>query len=153
MRFIALAIVVFALAACNSAASGPTSSTSSSTTTIDDDTCERVAEATVSFVTDLIDELDETRLIDFRERDAWSDDLVKLERLGTDLDIRAEALRCDASTIRQFVLERVDLATQGPLSEGLVDFLLAPPTTTTTTTGAPPSTEAASDSSTTTGGG
>jgi len=147
VRFLALVLAVLAVGACTSdEPAGPTSSTSSSTTTIVDDTCDRVAEDTVAFVEALLAELDTTRLIEFRERADWPDELVRLERLGADLDIRVDALGCDADGIRLAVLERADLSSAGPLSEGIVEFLLEPPTTTaepgsTSTSGAPPPTE------------
>jgi hypothetical protein len=127
-------------AACSSSPAGPTSSTSSSTTTIVDDTCDRVASDSVGFIEDLLAELDETRLIEFRERGAWNDDLVRLERRGADLDIRAAALGCDPESVRRTVLEQSDFATSGPLAAGLVEFLLVPPTTTTTTAAPTPTT-------------
>ncbi len=125
----ALLVGALALSACTSSdePAGPTSSTSSSTTTIVDDTCDRLADDTVAFVGELLDELDGTRLIEFRERSNWTEDLVRLERLGADLDLRANALGCDAGPLRLSVLERADLAASGPLSEGLVAFLLDPP--------------------------
>jgi hypothetical protein len=128
VRPLAAVALLLLLGACSDdTPAGPTSSTSSSTTTIVDDTCERVADDTVVFVEALLDELDETRLVEFRERGDWPDDLVRLERLGTDLDIRVRALRCDATAIRDSVLQRADLASSGPLSEGIVAFLLSPP--------------------------
>lgn len=132
-RFLALAVVVFAVTSCDSGTAGPTTTTSSTTTTIDNDTCERVADDTVSFVNALVSRLDETRLAEFRDRDRWSDDLVDLDNAGRDLDLRVNALGCDPAAIRQQALEQSDLIPSGPLSAGLIDVLLNPPTTTTTT--------------------
>jgi hypothetical protein len=126
--FVCVALVLGACSGDTPADS--TASTSSTTTTIVGDTCERVADDAVTFIQDLLDELDRTRLVGFRERDDWSDDLVRLERLGADLDIRADVLRCDAAAIRRSVLERADLSSSGPLSEGLVEYLLDPPPST-----------------------
>ena len=131
-RFLAIAVVVFAVAACDSGSAGPTTSTSSTTTTIDNDTCERVASNTIDFVNALVSRLDDTRLAEFRDREGWSDDLVDLDRAGRDLDLRVNALGCDPDEIRQRALEQADLNPGGPLSAGLVDVLLNPPTTTTT---------------------
>jgi hypothetical protein len=133
LRFLAIALVVFAVASCDSGSGGPTTTTSSTTTTIDNDTCERVGDDTVAFVNALVSQLDGTRLAEFRDRDRWSDDLVDLDRAGRDLDLRVNALGCDPDAIRQQALERSDLIPEGPLSAGLIDVLLNPPTTTTTT--------------------
>ena len=133
LRFLALAAVVFVIAACDSGSAGPTTSTSSTTTTIDNDTCDRVAGDTVEFVNALVSRLDDTRLAEFRDRERWSEDLVDLDRAGRDLDLRVNALGCDPVAIRQQALEQADLNPGGPLSAGLIDVLLNPPTTTTTT--------------------
>ncbi len=98
---------------------------------------------------DLIDQLDETRLAEFKETADWPEDLKKLERLGADLDIRASALGCDADAIRQAVFDRADLAPGGPLSEGLVDLLLSVPSTTEPTTATTTAPETTTSSPTT----
>jgi hypothetical protein len=160
-RFLAVAVVVFVLAACDSGSAGPTTSTSSTTTTIDNDTCERVAGDTIDFVNALVSRLDDTRLAEFRDREGWSDDLVDLDRAGRDLDLRVNALGCDPDAIRQRALEQADLNPGGPLSAGLVDVLLNPPTTTTTSVAVTTTTTIADDptssvvdsTSTTVGGG
>ncbi len=137
LRFIALAAVVVAVAACDSAtdlaAPGSTTTASSTTTTIEDDTCERVAVDTVAFLDSLIRVLDDTRLAEITERRAWPDDLRDLEQTGTDLDIRVAALGCDPAAIQQHALREANLIPGGPLSEGLIAVLMTSSTTTSAT--------------------
>lgn len=128
-----LVVVFLAFVACESGTTSPTTSTSSTTTTIENDTCERVAADTVSFLDSLIEELDDTRLAEFRDPTDWPEDLRDLERAGRDLDIRVAALGCDPTAIQQRALDEANLIPGGPLSEGLIGVLLAPPTTTSTT--------------------
>ena len=134
LRIGALVVVFLAFVACESGTTSPTTSTSSTTTTIENDTCDRVAADTVSFLDSLIEELDDTRLAEFRDRADWPDDLRDLERAGRDLDIRVAALGCDLAAIQQRALDEANLVPGGPLSEGLIGVLLAPPTTTSSTT-------------------
>ena len=143
LRFAIAVVAVLALAACDSAPSTSepivavtttVAATSSTTTTIVDDNCELVATDTVSFLESLIRVLDDTHLAEFRDRGDWSEDLTDLQQASRDLDIRAEVLECDSAAIQQRALDEADLAPGSPLSEGLLDVLLAPPTTTTTTT-------------------
>jgi len=159
LRFVAFATVaIFAFVACSSAGSapGPTTTTSTTTTTIVDDNCERVGADTVLFLDTLIRVLDETRLAEFRDRGAWPDDLVDLERASRDLDIRVAALGCDPESIQQRVLDEANLVPGGPLSEGVIDVLLTPSSSTSTTTTEvvettePPSTSTTTDDATTT---
>ena len=136
MRSRAVAAFVVVVAACNTSAAEPTATTPSSTTTttIENDTCERVAADTVRFLDDLISELDETRLREFADRDAWPQELLDLERAGRDLDIRVRALRCDPGAIQQRAFSEADLDPEGPLSERLLELLLTPEEPATTTT-------------------
>lgn len=121
------------------------SPSSTTTTTIENDTCERVAADTVRYLDDLVDELDDTRLREFTDRGGWPEGLVELERAGRDLDIRVRALRCDPAEIQQRAFAEADLDPDGPLSERLLELLLAPEPPVTTTTGsvAPTTTTAA----------
>ena len=131
-----MAVVVLALAACDSATTttGPTTTTSSTTTTIVDDNCELVAADTVAFLNTLILALDDTRLAEFLDKEAWPDDLRDTERSGMDLDLRVAALGCDPKAIQQQALNEANLIPGGPLSEGLLNVLLTSPSTTTPTT-------------------
>ena len=127
MRLRWLIVPLLLVAACDSSPAvetAPPPETSSTTTTIDDDDCEKVAEATVDFLEDLIDELDETRLRELLDRGAWPEDLADLERQGRDLDLRSEALRCDPAVIQQHAFREADLDPDGPLSEYLLELLL-----------------------------
>lgn len=117
------------LAACQSATvetTVTTGTTSTTTTTIENDTCDRVGEDTVRYLAGLLDVLDSTALRDFTDRSAWPEELVDLERQGRDLDLRADALRCDQAAIQQRAFSDVDLNRQGPLARELVELLLAP---------------------------
>jgi hypothetical protein len=69
-----------------------------------------------------------------------------LERLGADLDIRSDFLGCDPESVRRAVLEQADLSSSGPLSEGLVAYLLDPPSASTPQQDPDPSTESVSTS-------
>jgi len=137
LRFIALAAVVVAVAACDSATDlavpGSTTTASSTTTTIEDDNCERVASDTVAFLDSLIRVLDDTRLAEIKERRVWPDDLRDLEQTGTDLDLRVAVLGCDPASIQQHALREANLIPGGPLSEGLIAVLMTSSTTTSAT--------------------
>jgi hypothetical protein len=147
-----LVTAVLVFAACDSNADpGPTTSSSSTTTTtIENDTCDRVAADTATYLEDLIDTLDETRLEELVDVEAWGGGLRGLQRAGKDLDLRVGALRCDAVEIQQRAFAEADLIPDGPLSAQLLEMLLTPstittiPETTTTTVvdGATTSTEA-----------
>lgn len=142
MRLRFAVVLVLVLVACDSSSSdptGPTTSTSTTTTTIDNDTCDRVAADTVRYLEDLIDTLDETRLRELRDPDAWGQDLRDLQRAGKDLDLRVAALRCDPVEIQQRAFAEADMTPEGPLSAELLALLLSsePTETTTTQTGAP----------------
>lgn len=156
MRTRPAAAFVLVVAACSPSVAEPTATVPSSTTTttIENDTCERVAADTVRFLDDLISELDETRLREFADRQAWPEDLIDLERSGRDLDIRVRALRCDPAVIQQTAFAEADLDPKGPLSERLLELLLAPEEpATTTTSSTTTATTAATESTTTTGVG
>jgi len=132
--------LILVLVACDSSSSdptGPTTSSSTTTTTIDNDTCERVADATVKYLEELIDTLDETRLRELTDPSMWGEDLRDLQRAGKDLDLRVNALRCDVVAIQQRAFAEADLVPDGPLSAELLDLLLSPsePVTTTTAPG------------------
>ncbi len=102
------------------------------------------------FLDDLISELDEIRLREFVDREAWPRDLVDLERAGRDLDIRVRALRCDPAAIQQKAFGEADLNPEGPLGERLLELLLAPPEPPTTTTSSSTTTSTAVSETTTT---
>lgn len=122
--------LVLLVTACESSAEpstsvpGTTTSTSTTTTTIPNDTCERVAEDTVDFLEDLIDELDDTSLAVLSDPATWPDDLRALDRAGMDLDLRVAALRCDPTEIQGAALAEADIAPDGPLSSLLLELLL-----------------------------
>jgi len=126
----ALFSLLILVAACDSSSTpsttaiGTTTSTSTTTTTIPNDTCERVAEDTVDFLEDLIDELDETSLVALSDPANWPDDLRRLDRAGMDLDLRVAALRCDPAEIQGAALAEADIAPDGPLSALLLELLL-----------------------------
>ncbi len=129
MRLSAVVALLVVVAACESSPVGPvgpTTSGSTTTTTIDNDTCERVADATVGYLEDLIEGLDATRLSEFTDLEEWPQELRDLRRAGKDLDLRVNALRCDPVAIQQRAFAEANLDPQGPLSEELLELLLAP---------------------------
>jgi hypothetical protein len=134
-RLTASAILVVAMvliAACEAGADpAPTSSSSTTTTTIDNDTCDRVAEDTVSYLEDLVDTLDATRFDELVRPEEWGSELRDLQRAGKDLDLRVSALRCDVAEIQGRAFSEADLVPGGPLSGRLLELLLTPTTTTT----------------------
>lgn len=135
MRSFPVLLLCVVLVACDSGAEpGPTTSTSTTTTTIDNDTCDRVGADTASYLEDLIDTLDETRLRELLDVEGWGEELRDLQRAGKDLDLRVTALRCDPIVIQQRAFAEADMTPNGPLSAELLDLLFAPTTITTTTT-------------------
>ena len=90
---------------------------------------------TVSFLDALIRVLDDIRLADFTNLAAWPEDLIGLKRTSRDLDLRVGVLRCDATAIWQSALDEARLVPGSPLSEGLIEVLLAPSATPATTIG------------------
>ena len=149
-----LLVLVLALVACDSSPAvddtGPTTTSSTTTTTIDNDTCERVAADTVRYLEELIDALDETSLRELSGIDEWPQELRDLQRAGKDLDLRVDALRCDPAAIQQRAFAEADLDPEGPLSERLLELLLAPDPLTTTTSS---STTSTTETTSTTSGG
>lgn len=118
-------VLALVLTACQSAAPTPTTAPPgpTTTTTIVNDTCARLAEDAADYLELVIQVLDDTPTEVFVDESQWTEALVALEQQGADLDIRAEAMRCDRAELQAaaFGLAKVD--PQGALGRHLAEVL------------------------------
>lgn len=114
------------IAACDSAQPLPTTSPPdqpSTTTTIVSDTCEELAKDTADYLDLVLRVLDDTTVDELRDPGQWSEALIAVQQQGHDLDLRAEAMRCDRGLLQERAFYLADLDPEGPLGAFLLDLL------------------------------
>jgi hypothetical protein len=122
-RFVPLLVVV--LAACDSAAPTPTTAPPgpTTTTTIVNDTCAHLAQDAADYLEVVAQVLDDTPTEVFADTSQWPEALVALEQQGHDLDVRANAMRCDRGEVQRAAFGLAHIDPKSPLGRHLAEVL------------------------------
>ena len=124
LRYVAVAGLLLALAACDSGTVSPTTAPPGvTTTTIENDTCTRLARDTAEYLQTLIEVLDQITLEEIRDREAWPESLQAMEQQGKDLDSRAEDMRCDRGEVQTAAFLAADLDPDSDLARYLLSLM------------------------------